>query len=165
MRVDELLQRVQAHPDAAPSDWVRLREEIQEEHARATTTEVRVALLGIFDVLMDLVERGAVAPENLAMLRQARLRDYRQLVVREALIGENICAETLDAVTQREVDSGRMSPDDELRRRATLEMAAPHPTRAQLMAMDAERRAQASLLPQTQPASRWRRTLKWLRRN
>lgn len=164
MRVDQLLQRVQADPDAAPPDWVDLRAEIQQEHAQATTTEARVAWLGTFNALMDLVERSAIVPENLANFRQTRARDYRQMVLREAQIGEHVCAETLDAVTRREVDAGRLSPDDELRRRAVREMAAPHPTRAQLMAMDAQKRAQASQLTQTQPASRWRRALTWWRR-
>lgn len=165
MRVDELLQRVQADPETAPPDWVALRAEIQGEHARATTTELRVALLGTFHALMDLVERSAIVPENLATFRQTRLSDYRQMVVHEARIGEHVCTETLDAVTRREVDAGRMPPDDELRTRAVREMAAPHPTRAQLMAMDAQKRAQVSSLMQTQPAGRWRRALTWWRRS
>lgn len=165
MRVDELLQRVQANPDAAPPDWAEIREEMLEAHERAETTEERVALLEVFDALMDLVERSAVAPDELAAFRRTRLTDYRQMVVREAQIGDSICVETLDAVTQREIDAGRMSPDDELRDRVAREMAAPHATRAELMARDAERRAEVSMLPQTQPASRWRRTLKWFQRN
>jgi hypothetical protein len=164
MPLDELLRRVHADPEAAPADWNALRREIQEEHARASSEAERVALVAVFHALMDRVERSVIAPQEQGLFRETRLQSYRLLLIREAQIGENVCAETLYAVTRREIEAGRMSAEDELCRRAAREVAAPHLTRAELMAIEAQKRAEASLLPQTQPASRWRRALKWLRR-
>lgn len=139
MSVNDLLQRLQAQPAGAPIDWQKIREEIHDEHDRATTTEERVALLGIFTAVMDLVERGGLSHEAMEKFRAARLADYRLLIVKECLVGENVCTETLDAVTQREVVAGRMAPDDELRKNAVLAMAAPHLSRAELIAMETRR--------------------------
>src|SRR5690348_2913967 len=47
----------------------------------------------------------------LTMRRQA----YNQMLVREALVDGNVSPYALDAITRREIEAGRMAPDDELR--------------------------------------------------
>lgn len=150
MSASDLLQRLQAAPPGAALDWRKIREEIHDEHERATTTEERVILLGIFKAVMDLIERSDLDHEDLEKFREARLTDYRLLIVKEALIGENVCTETLDTVTQREISAGRMSPDDSLRETAVVGMAAPHLSRVELIldaCVEYARRILASQLP------------------
>lgn len=162
--MSDVLQRLRSLPLGAPLDWRKIREEIHNEHERATTTNQRVTLLGIYQTVMDTVERsGGIAREDLGDFKDARLKDYRLLIVREALVGENVCAETLNAITEREVAAGRMAPYDTLRRTATLGMAAPHLSRAELIALDAEQRSYIAT-PPAPPKSGWRSALAWLRR-
>ena len=71
-------------------------------------------------------------------------------------MGTNVCVETLDAVTRREVEADRMAPDDELRVAAVNGMAAPHYSRAELEAL-AVQNSNASSLPR--PTTGWRRLL------
>ena len=104
---------------------------------------------------MDLVERN-IGPDDLPLFRETRLKDYRLLLVREALIGENVCVETLDAITRREIEAGRMTPDDELRVVAVAGMATEHSSRAEAIA--AQKPAAIAPPPQA-PAFGWRRLL------
>ena len=87
---------------------------------------------------MDRVERSGIVQE-LEMFKEARRQDYALLITKEALVGENVCAETLDAITEREVAAGRMAPEDPIRQGAVAAMAAPHFTRAELVAMEADK--------------------------
>lgn len=95
---------------------------------------------------MDLVERNlerSESPPNLLQdFRKTREADYRLFLVRESMVGENVCAETLAAVTQREVDAGRMSPDHTLYTMAHEQVAKPHLSRAELVAITAKKRGQ-----------------------
>jgi hypothetical protein len=64
---------------------------------------------------MGAVERGAgFTPEDMEKFKKARQRDYCLLLIREALVGENVCPQKLEAVTQREVKAGRMASDNDL---------------------------------------------------
>jgi hypothetical protein len=110
-------------------------------------------LLSIFTVIMDQVERSGLSGEDLAKFKVARRQDYNLLLVKESLVGENVCTETLSAVTEREVAAGRMAPDDELRTTAEVGMAAPHLTRAQLIGIEEERQRVKS------PSSSWAQKL------
>jgi hypothetical protein len=132
MSANDLLQRLKTMPSSAPLEWTKIREEIHDEHERAETMEERVILLEIFKAVMDQVERAGLTTDDLTTFRAARLKDYRLLIVRECMIGENVSTETLDAVTQREVAADRMAPDDELRQLAVKGMAAPHLSPAEL---------------------------------
>jgi hypothetical protein len=128
-----VITKIQAAAESGINlNWRELREEIHNEHERSETSEQREQLLAMFVALMDLVERTDIAAENLDQFRQTRQKDYNLLIVRECLVGENVCTETLDAVTQREVAAGRMDPQHELRVMAINGMAAPHHSRAEL---------------------------------
>jgi len=129
--------------------------EIARELGRAATTDDRVALLTLFKSTMDVVE-STVAPEDLRTFQDARIKHYRTYIVQEALVGEDVCVETLYAITQREIAAGRMAPDDELRRTAKMGMDAPHLSHAELVAMASNQRVK--------PRSIWQRVLAWTRR-
>jgi hypothetical protein len=115
-------------------DWNGLRLQISDEFDRAETSEARGVLLGLWMTVMDEVERrlrdyGQSDP--LAEFRAARDKDYKIFILQESLVCGNICAETLYAVTQREIAAGRMKPHHSLRQLAVVQIAAPRATRAQ----------------------------------
>lgn len=107
--------------DAAGAPFINTEEilaQISDEFESAKTEEMRVILLGLFETTMDIVERRTAA-EDLEQFKTLRRQFYNGLLIREAFVGEeDVSPEILDAVTQREVAAGRMSPDDELRKLA-----------------------------------------------
>jgi len=129
MSVQELIERVQR--DAANNqrfDFKSIREQIHDEFDRARTAEERVQLLMLFKASTDLVERNlAHDPDALEKLRNVRENDYRLFIIKECMVDENVCADTMYALTAREIAAGRMSPDHSLRTLAERQMGVPHP--------------------------------------
>lgn len=137
MGANELLSRIQDLLPDKPIDWKAIREEIHNEFDRANTADERAMLLAIYKAVMDAVERNIPKSDTVTLeqFRNTRLVDYRLLLTKEALVGENVCADTLYAITERELAAGRLSPDDELRLLAAKRIAEPHPTRAEMVAL------------------------------
>ena len=123
---------------------------VDAEFGRADTSEYRAALLQIFKSVMDMVE-STLGDDDLEKFRTARRQHYKTFVVQESVIDGNVCVETLNEVTGREIAAGRMPPDHSLRQLAEQGMAAPHFSRAELL-------QQASGKAASQP-SIWRRIL------
>jgi hypothetical protein len=121
MAVSDLMQRLAAQTaDAATWDWQQTRRDIHTEHERATTAADREALLGIHKAVMAAVERQ-IRREDLEAFRKARTEDYNLLIIKEATIGDDsshINPQRLAAITRREVEAGRIAPDDELHKLA-----------------------------------------------
>ena len=124
-------------PADQPLEWKTIRDEIQREADGPNTPEERIVLLKLFNATLDRAEQefASSAPEKLGSLRNIRQGDYRLLLIKEAMVGENICADTLYEITGREINAGRMSPNDELRVTAAQRVSEPHPTRAEMIAM------------------------------
>ncbi len=99
----------------------------------------RISLLQTFKAVMDIAE-STVLPEDLEIVRNAREKQYKTFIYQESMVGENVCVETLYAITQREIDAGRMSTDHSCRRLAEEAMAMPHSTRAELLGATNEKR-------------------------
>ena len=156
MRLRQLLDA----PGAPAVNWREIAEEINVEWEKAATTDQRVALLTVFKATMDIAET-VIAPSSLDAFRDARRRHYKTFVLQECMVGTNVCVETLDEVTRREIDAGRMAEDDELRNLAKTSMAAPHLSRAELLAL-----ADGSVpLPDEAPSvGGWRRVAVWFRK-
>lgn len=142
-------------PGAPLVNWREINKEISNEFGHATTEDYRIALHEAFKATMDIAET-TVAPEDLKAFQDTRLAQYKLFICEEALVGEQICVETLHAITQREIAAGRMAPDDEARKIAEMGMAAPHLSRAELIATVS---GQA-----VKPPSAWQRVLAWVRR-
>lgn len=141
-------------PGAPLTNWREIIEEVNNEFGRVTTEENRAALLATFKATMDFAET-TVAPDNLQTFQEARQRHYKSFIVQEALVGSNVCVETLYAITKREIDAGRMAADDSLRKTAEMGVAAPHLSRAELV-------AQMSAQPAPKQPNLWKRFLAWL---
>jgi hypothetical protein len=131
------LMQLTEHPASAMTDWREIISEINSEFPQATSVDQRVALLAMFKATMDIAEK-IIVPEDLATFREARAKHYAAFIVGETLVGTNVCVETLNEVTQREVAAGRMQPDAQLRQNAILAMAAPHLSRQELIAIAAK---------------------------
>jgi hypothetical protein len=115
------------------ANWREIREEIFKEFRAAQSDDQKETLLGIFKATMDLVEGTLVTPDQIPAFKEARANDYQAILTEEASVGGIVCVETLDRVTRREIAAGRMPPDSSLRQLAEKGLAAPHPTRAELL--------------------------------
>jgi len=82
---------------------------------------------------MTLVQ-GTIDSDGIEEFVEARRKHYHAFLLEEALVGADVCVETLDIITRREIANGRMSPDNELRNIAEQGMAAPHLSCAELTA-------------------------------
>lgn len=150
------LQQLLDAPGAPLVNWREIVKEINEEFSSADAVQ-RVALLDLFKTTMDIAE-STIVPQDLDVFREARRKNYSSFIVQESLIGENVCIETLHEVTAREVKSGRMAPDHNLRKMAEERIQIPHPSRAELQAMAVSTASTSS------KTSGWRRLLPWSKR-
>jgi hypothetical protein len=146
-------------------DVVDMRAKIGKAFDAATTIEQRGRVLAIFKVTMDRVEgtltnRGEVA--LLADIKKARAQDYKIFIAQESTVGLDspgggqISIEVLMAVTNREIEAGRMTEDHSMRKIAVEGAAAPHFSHTQMLANDAkvrEQAGQANTAPKTAPGS------------
>ena len=110
MSASDLIDRLERMSPDQPLNWREIRDEIQREADTPNTPEERVLLLLLFNRTLDQAERE-VAPEKLDELRKARAADYNLLIMKEAMVGEHVCADTLYEVTGREIEAGRMAPE------------------------------------------------------
>jgi hypothetical protein len=167
MSVVDLVESLKSVGEGEEIDFQAIRKQIIEEYDKATSISDRVTLLELFKVVMDLVERNiehsGSTTKILEDFRKSRQTDYRVLIVKECMVGENVCTETLAAVTQREVAAGRMSEDHTLYTMAQEQVAKPHLSRAELVAIAAKKGATAALVKP--PETGWWRALGIFRRD
>jgi HD superfamily phosphohydrolase len=103
----------------APRTWEEAkayRDEIVELNRIAQTDEEQGSLLFAFNALMaQVAERRLVDDASLEKLKGVREADYRAMVIVQALIGDQIDPDRLEYVTRREVEAGRLAPDNDFR--------------------------------------------------
>lgn len=118
LRIEEavLKQEIQTLLDrmARGGDWHLFRKEIAALHERATTEEEYVALLEAHRILVA-VGHECFDEASYAKLLQAANVDYRSLLNKEATEDGLVNPVLLDRITRREVEAGRLDPDDNLR--------------------------------------------------
>src|SRR5205823_4471239 len=100
-------------------DWRAFRDEIAALHADATTEEEYVTLLEAHRKLMA-VGKFAYDEETYAKLLPIAAAEYRMFLSKEATEGGLINPVLLERVTRREVEAGRLTPNDSFR---TLSMS------------------------------------------
>ncbi len=146
MSATEILSQLQADAAAGRSlDFLAVRKQIHDASERTSDSSERVILLQLFHAVMDLIERsGNIAPEDMEVFRNTRAKDYKLLLMREVLIGQNVSIELLNATTLREVQTGRMAENDELRQIAVKGLAEPYPSVQELRKIEEERLAAES---------------------
>ena len=125
MSVSELLERMTAQHEGASFEWNKARAEIVDEFRRATTTPERVALLSVYKLVMDAVEGSSVfTPEDMAKIKELRGREYIQMLLQEAVRPDGLIdPQKMKEITRREIEAGRMAPDDSLHELTTSYLA------------------------------------------
>lgn len=95
-------------------DWHTFRDEIAALHEKATTEEEYVTLL---EAHRNLVAVGKFAydDETYVKLLPIAAAEYRMFLNKEALENGSINPTLLERITRREVEAGRLDPDDDLR--------------------------------------------------
>lgn len=100
---------------AEGGEWHYWREEIAALHKKAITEQEYITLLKAHEILVE-VGRHAFDAETYEKLLPIARTEYMWFLSREAMEGgELINPMMLDRITAREVEAGRMSPDDDYR--------------------------------------------------
>ncbi|MDP9421637.1 MAG: hypothetical protein M3Q19_02170 [Pseudomonadota bacterium] len=102
---------------AQGGDWMTFREEIARLHNEAKTQEEYVTLLEAHRNLIAVAE-DCYSPEKCAEIRRIAEGEYKLFLNIEAMEGGSINPIMLDRITAREVDAGRLAPDDSFRQLA-----------------------------------------------
>lgn len=103
---------------AKGGDWRAFREEIAALHAEATTEEEYVTLLEAHKNLVG-VGKFAFDEATYAKLLPIAAAEYRMFLNKEAMENGVINPVLLERVTRREVEAGRLDPNDDFRQLAT----------------------------------------------
>jgi hypothetical protein len=133
MGTSEILVRMLAAGyDGSLREWNKFRNEMVKNFKCASTTSERVALLRAYRALMDAVEQApGLASKDIAEINKARLSEYRLLLVAKGAGPDGFLdSRKMEEITRREIEAGRMSPDDVLRKdtvRALREMGVGVP--------------------------------------
>lgn len=131
-KLADFITRIQANPSF---DALSVQKEISALWDELDSEEDRVSLLRVHRAVMDLVERaGGLSGEALQRFQGAREAEYRLFLMKEAMLdGENVDPGALDRITDREVVSGRMSPDSDYRvlaKAAGAVLGSPQPRKS-----------------------------------
>jgi hypothetical protein len=102
-------------PDSLLAELRRLRAEIAQLHEQAKTQEECVTLLEAHHNLVAVAEH-CFTPEKCVEIRRIARAEYLNFLNTEALEGGNINPVMLDRITAREVEAGRLDPDDDFRK-------------------------------------------------
>lgn len=129
----DLIDSAPETPAEALAGWRRVRVQIHDAFERAASVQQRCALLALNQSIMNMVDK-AMDPKDLENFREIRGHSYSLLVVKECLVGDEVCANTADAVTRREVAAGRMAPNHGLRELKQMRAFAAHLKRTRLLA-------------------------------
>jgi hypothetical protein len=115
------------------TNWQEVRKDILNRHAKASTVEEFITLLSLHKMLMDNVIQQIRAKNENDVIVEIGNHDYNQMLMRECIIGDSICVDTLYELTQRELDAGRLDSSDALMKLAVEAVAKPHYSREQLL--------------------------------
>ena len=119
MSTREILERMLAAGyEGSLREWNKFRNEIVKNFKRVSTTSERVALLRAYKALMDAVEQApGLASKDIAEINEARLSEYRSMLVAEGAWPDGFLdSQKMEEITRREIEAGRMSSDDVLRK-------------------------------------------------
>lgn len=128
----DLAKNVETCADS-PEGWIKVRDEIFKRHEKANTVDEYITLLSLYKMLMDYVEEQLPNGLTIEEVKALKSQYYKSLLKREYVIGESVCIDTLHELTQRELEAGRMSPEDGLIDLAANAVTKPHYSRKQLL--------------------------------
>ncbi len=97
---------------AQGGDWAGFRAEIAALHQQASTEDEYITLLEAHHNLI-LVGESVYDPQTYARLKQLAKGEHQFFLAKEATEDGLINPVVLDRITRREVDAGRLDPNDE----------------------------------------------------
>jgi hypothetical protein len=119
VNTSELLERMKtaARQGQFATEWNKFRKETVEHFERATSTPEQVAVLRVYKALMDEIEQApGTSPEDLATINEARRNEYHLMLIAEGARPDGLLdPQKMEEITRREIEAGRMAPDDGLR--------------------------------------------------
>lgn len=100
---------------AQGGDWMKWREEIADLHKRATTQEEYLTLLRAHSIL-GLLADDVYDEDNAREIKKIHHAEYLNFLSKEAIEGGDLINPAMLArITEREVEAGRLAPDDDFR--------------------------------------------------
>ena len=114
------------------SDWLGLHELIVQHHNETEVPGEHESLLILHESLMDKIATHHSGHIDVEAFGQLRLQEYNKLLLRECQVGGSFCVDTLYALTQRELEAGRMLPSHEFIEISIDATASDHYSREQL---------------------------------
>ncbi len=111
--IETLKARMEAEA-LAEFNWRGWRDEIARLHNEAQTEAEHIAIIEAHQSLLDIGER-VFDPDTLATIRPIHRAEYKNFLNKESLEFGNINPVRLEYVTRREVEAGRLAPEDGLR--------------------------------------------------
>jgi hypothetical protein len=145
-------------PTEVLANWKEIRQRIDDQFNEASTWDEWAGLHTLRDSVLRLV-KPTIHPADQAKFQEAGEKIYDLLILQECMVGDHVCTETLDAVTRREIDAGRMNASHKLRQLAETGMLAPHLTHVQLLQAEVEKQGYVF----ESPPKGFRRILNWFR--
>ena len=130
---NELIGPVPESTAEAIANWRQIRVKIHDAFEAASSPEQRSALLALNQSIMNLAEKG-IEQKDLEHFREQRGHSYSLLIVKECLVGGQVCPQTAAAVIRRETAAGRMAANHMLRNMKEMVAFAAHLQRTQLLA-------------------------------
>jgi len=133
MIINELIGQVPESTAEAVANWRQIRVRIHDAFEAAGSPEQRSALLALNQSIMNLAEKG-IEQKDLENFREKRGHSYSLLIVKECLVGGQVCPQTAAAVIRRETAAGRMAANHMLRNLKEMAAFAAYLQRTQLLA-------------------------------
>jgi hypothetical protein len=126
IRLDKVINRMEQPGTVVPKDeCYAIIQEVNKQWNTADTEPKRVALLETLKATYDILQ-ATMQGEDANGFAEYRDKLYKALLLSEVMIGTNVSTTQLVAVTNREIASGRMMEDHELRKIAVQASAAPY---------------------------------------
>ena len=126
VRLDKVIKHMEQPGAAVPIDGcIAIIQEVSKQWNTADTEPKRVALLETLKATYDILQ-ATIHGEDVKGFAEHRDGLYKTLLLSEVMIGTNVSTTQLVAVSNREISSGRMKEDHELRKIALQASAAPY---------------------------------------
>lgn len=114
--MSEKLLELARTPATALANIEEFLAEVAKEYPLCATSSEREQLLNLHKATLDILEISFIEETDLPSFKQAREQHYGTMLVWEATVDGNVDPEILYAITQREIDAGRMDIEAPLRK-------------------------------------------------
>jgi len=90
--------------------------ETAKEYRQCATKSEKEQLLNLHKATLDIMERSFIDDSDMHTFKNAREQHYNTMLVWEATVDGDVDANILYSITQREIDAGRMTEENSIRK-------------------------------------------------